>query len=296
MDINRSIALKCFKNEIGQANHMLITIMVGLDGIVPYQVEAQEKFHTSWNPKSKKKSVERSKVFAKKATMAWLVDCIDMYLRLINQSPLLIESKQLKQSIDSKENSRSVYKRINIICSYYNIQSIDYALVDLLICWRNRLTHFQAENDIMTNNRKILQNNVENIKEKHCGLDANQTLESFDNCAFPTFKEITSFVRASINLISEFDKCLLNDINLVTYADRIIVKYLNDKKEYRLNNIFSKDSQTAEKSLRQILFQNGFIAQNPNGVDEFCKDISNLSVQNAKEALLNGTFLFEESC
>lgn len=296
MDINRSTALKCFKNEIGQANHMLITIMVGLDGIVPYQVEAQEEFHTSWNPKSKKKSVERSKVFAKKATMAWLVDCIDMYLRLINQSPLLIDSKQLKQSIDSKENSRSVYKRINIICSHYNIQSIDYALVDLLICWRNRLTHFQAENDIMSNNRKILQNNVENIKEKHCGLDANQTLESFDNCAFPTFKEITSFVRASINLISEFDKCLLNDINLVTYADRIIVKYLNDRKEYRLNNIFSKDSQTAEKSLRQILFQNGFISENPNDVDEFCKDISNLSVQNAKEALLNGTFLFGESC
>lgn len=63
-----------------------------------------------------------------------------------------------------------------------------------------------------------------------------------------------------------------------------------------MNNIFSKDSQTAEKSFRQILFQNGFISENPNDVDEFCKDISNLSVQNAKEALLNGTFLFEESC
>ncbi len=63
-----------------------------------------------------------------------------------------------------------------------------------------------------------------------------------------------------------------------------------------MNNIFSKDSQTAEKSLRQILFQNGFISENPNDVDEFCKDISNLSVQNAKEALLNGTFLFGESC
>ena len=125
LDINRSIALKRFKNEIGQANHMLITIMVGLDGIVPYQVEAQEEFHTSWNPKSKEISVERSKVFVKKATMAWLVDCIDMYLRLINQSPILIESKQLKQSIDSKDNSRSVYKRINIICSHYNIQTID---------------------------------------------------------------------------------------------------------------------------------------------------------------------------
>ena len=141
MDINRSAALKYFKTEIGQANHMLITIMVGLDGIIPYHVEAQEEFHTSWNPKSKKASVERSKVFAKKATMAWLVDCIDMYLRLINQSPILIGNKKLKQSIDSVDNSRSVYRRVNLICSHYNIQSIEYALMDLLICWRNRLTH-----------------------------------------------------------------------------------------------------------------------------------------------------------
>ncbi len=134
---------------------------------------------------------------------------------------------------------------------------------------------------------------MENIEKKHCGLDINRTLKSFDKRAFPTFKEITTFVRASINLISEFDKYLLHDINLVTYADRIIVKYLNDRKACRLNNIFSKDSQTAEKSLRQILFQNGFISQNPNDVDEFCKDISNLSVQKAKKALLDGTFMLE---
>ena len=110
MKINHSIALKRFKAEIGQANHMLITIMVGLDGIIPYDVEAQNEFHTSWNPKSKKASVERSKLFAKKATMAWLVDCLDIYLRLINQSPSLISSEKLKQSLDSVDNSRSIYK------------------------------------------------------------------------------------------------------------------------------------------------------------------------------------------
>lgn len=294
MDINRSAALKYFKTEIGQANHMLITIMVGLDGIIPYHVEAQEEFHTSWNPKSKKASVERSKVFAKKATMAWLVDCIDMYLRLINQSPILIGNKKLKQSIDSVDNSRSVYRRVNLICSHYNIQSIEYALVDLLICWRNRLTHFQAENEMLLQNKSILKREVESIKKNYCGLHIDQTLKSFYACEFPTFKEITSFVRASISLISEIDTCLLEDIDLVTYADRIIVKYLSDReecKECRLNNIFSKDSQTAEKSLRQILFQNGFTSQNPNGVDEFCNNISHLSVQNAKKALSVGTFI-----
>lgn len=291
LEINHSIALKRFKTEIGQANHMLITIMVGLDGIIPYHVEAQDEFHTSWNPKSKKASVERSKIFAKKATMAWLVDCLDMYMRLINQSPILISNEKLKQSLDSADNSRSVYKRIYLICQHYEIQSTDFALIDLLICWRNRLTHFQAENDISLSSRNILEQNLEKIKEKHCGLSINETLSSFDKYDFPTFKEITSFVRASINLVSELDKCLLRSIDLVTYSDRIIVNYLNNNKNIRLNNIFSKDSKTAEKSIRQILFQNGFTAQNPNAIDEFCKNISYMTFQEAKIALINGTFI-----
>lgn len=291
MEVNHSIALKRFKSEIGQANHMLITILVGLDGIIPYHVEPQNEFHTSWNPKSKKSSVERSKVFAKKATMAWLVDCLDIYLRLINKAPILIGDEGLKQSLDSADNSRSIYKRLNLICQHYKIRSTDFALVDLMICWRNRLTHFQADNDISLSNRHILKLDAKVIAEKHCGLSIDETLNSFDKYDFPTFKEITSFVRASINLVSELDKLLLCSIDLVTYSDRIIVNYLNNKKDVRLNNIFSKDSRTAERSIRQILIQNGFTAQHPNDIDKFCKDISNMTFQEAKKALMNGTFI-----
>lgn len=277
--------------------------MVGLDGIIPYHVEAKEEFHTSWNPKSKKASVDRSKVFAKKAAIAWLVDCLDMYLRLINQSPILIGSEELKKAIDSEDNSRSVYKRINLICTHYDIQSTDFALVDLLICWRNKLTHFQAENNIAEQSRFILQENLKKIEESYCGLNIQQTLKSFDCNEFPSFKEVTSFVRASVNFTSEIDKCLLRDINWVTYADRIIVNHLKtvkghtDKKKLEemqkcnLNKIFSKDAQTAEKSIRLILFQHGFTPQEPNDVDEFCKNISHLSFQDAKTRLSYGSFI-----
>lgn len=291
MEINHSVALKRFKAEIGQANHMLITIMVGLDGVIQYNVEAQKEFHTSWNPKSKMDSVNRSKVFAKKASMAWLVDCLDIYLRLVNQFPSLISNKKLKQSFDSEDNSRSIYKRIDLICKHYNIQSIDYAMVDLLICWRNRLVHFQAENNISSNNRKILTLHSEEIKKKHCGLSIHETLESFDKSAVPTFKEVTSFVRASINLVSDLDKCLLRNINGVIYADRILSFYFNQDKNPRLNNIFSKDSKAIEKSIRQILIQNGFTTTSSNAIDKFCNDVAKMSFQEAKKALTSGTFI-----
>lgn len=264
--------------------------MVGLDGIISYGVEPQKEFHTSWNPKSKKASVDRSKLFAKKATLAWVVDCIDMYLRLINQAPLLICDEQLKNAIDSVENSRSVYKRIILVCNHYSIKSVDFALVDLLICWRNRLSHFQAENDISQSNRILLEGNTEKIKKDHCGLSIDQTLQSFYKSEFPTFKEITTFVRASVNLISQIDRCLLQNIDLVTYADRVVVKYLNEDKN-RMNNLFSKDVQTRVKTIRQLLFQNGFILEEPNDVDEFCLKIANLSMQEARIKLTNRTII-----
>lgn len=265
--------------------------MVGLDGIVPYHVEANSEFHTSWNPKSKEVSVERSKVFAKKASLAWLVDCLDMYLRMINQAPSLICKDNLKFQIDSQDNSRSVYRRINLICDYYKIQSIDYALIDLLICWRNRLTHFQAENDIKKESRTVLLSNAASIQTNHCGLDIGATIRSFDSSHFPTFKEVTSFVRASINLVSAIDRCLLNDIDKVEFADKIMIKYINDLKDTRLNNIFSKDSRTAEKTIKQVLLQNGFFENNRNSVDIYCKSIAKLSYAEAKCQFEKGTFI-----
>lgn len=273
---------------------MLITIMIGLDGIISCDVKASPEFHTSWNPKSINSSVQRSKVFAKKSSLAWLVDCLDAYLRLINQAPILISNEELKKQFDYPDNSRSIYRRVNLICDHYKIHSVDSALVDLLICWRNRLTHFQAENDILASNRAILLDNSEVIKSYHCGLDIEQTLKSFDRPDLLTFKEITSFIRASTNLVYEIDKHLIRDIKPKEYADRIVIHYINSDKSKRLNNIFSKDSATAERVIRQILRQNGFTLdndENDEDVDQYCKSISTLSYIDAKLKLQGGSFL-----
>lgn len=88
--VNKSPALKLFKKDVGQVNHELITIIVSFDGIIPCNLSPDpKKIHTTWKPKSKEASVERSKLFARKAVLVWLSDYIDMYLRKINQAPML---------------------------------------------------------------------------------------------------------------------------------------------------------------------------------------------------------------
>ncbi|UUI39979.1 hypothetical protein [Oceanobacillus oncorhynchi] len=68
--ISQSRALRYFKKLIGQNNHFLITILIGLDGVEKEKVELSEEFSTSWNPKNKRNSVIRSRHFAIKATLS----------------------------------------------------------------------------------------------------------------------------------------------------------------------------------------------------------------------------------
>ncbi len=301
MELKTSQALSLFKKEAGQINHMLITLYVGLDGIIPYDLSPNPSIHTTWNPKSKQASVERSRIFARKATIAWLVNCVDMYFQTINQAPLLFLPDNIKFIFDGEEYSHSIYKRVNHINSYLTFSTIDTSFVDLLICWRNRIVHHGAKNDIVPANRQLLVENKDSIFKDFCGLDITKVLEHFDNNSVPTFKEVTSLVHATTNYIYQLDERLIKKLDLQRYADRIIINYIRegqlkpiDKTNPRINNIFSKESSARLRIIKQILKQNGFSdVESENNVDEFCKTISQLNYQAALTHFKNGSFLTE---
>ena len=87
MKINKSCALKKFKNEIGQANHFLITILIELNGVKSGKVVKNDEFDVALNPRDIIASANRSRIYTIKASLAWAVDCLDMYLRLCNRKP-----------------------------------------------------------------------------------------------------------------------------------------------------------------------------------------------------------------
>lgn len=278
---------------------MLITIYVGLDGVIPHNLSPDPSLHTTWNPKSKSASVDRSRIFARKATMAWLVDCVDMYFQMINQAPMLFLPGNVKSTIDGEDYSRSIYKRVNYLNSHYSLATIDTAFIDLLICWRNRLVHYSAENDITPSNRQLLLDNKETILKNFCGLDINKVLEHFEGSEPPTFKEVTSLVHAAVNYICCLDEQLLKGLDLQHYADRIVIHYLREGKSKekdhanpRINNVFSKEPLARLRMIQQLLMENGFSkSEIKNAIDEFCEEISRLDYRGAATALQAGSFL-----
>ena len=177
-----SSSRRYFKKRLGQANHFLITILVGLDGIIKDDITLSPEFSTSWNPKNKEKSAKRSAKFALNSSLAWAIDNLDAYFIMCHQKPTLFEDRIL---IDAMSGAgRHVHDKFIAIYEYLerkNIESIKpyAAFVELAIQWRNNTTHFGAENKLDTKFLDELKQNKAWYKANFRGLDIIESLNSF---------------------------------------------------------------------------------------------------------------------
>lgn len=289
MRLKNSKNLKVFKKEIGQGNHFLITILVGLDSVKNGTAIKNEEFRTSWNPRNVRVSADRSSDFAKKSTLTWVVENLEMYLRMCNEEPKIIIDSNIQRQFDSF--GRSVYLKAMTISKHLDINEINQALVDLTICWRNKLVHYNAENRIEQKSYEVLLKIKERISQEHSGLNIERIIDSYEKKRVPSFKEVASMVRASIDFITEVDNKLIEQLDILSYSDRIIYEYLSADPVTRLNNIYSKDDATKHRVLRNVFKEYGFSEEEDNVVDRFIEMLTRLNYASAKRKHMEGSFI-----
>ena len=248
-----SRAFRKFKTEMGQANHFLITIMIGLDAVED-GAEKRESFKTTWNPEDRANSVVRSKKYAIKSALAWTVDNLDMYLRLCNREPRLYNDDE---SAEIADTGHSIYKKFRcVINNHKELQLDKTAYVDLLICWRNNTVHFEAENQLMHDSLNYFRNiPTDDVVANKYHLDVNQMLERFNSGDCPTFKEAATLISMTIHFIEELDSILLRDIDQYRFLETSLFKLLKSEKD---TSAFSFRNTTPEK--RKKKFKQLFIA------------------------------------
>lgn len=289
MEITKSFALKKFKNEIGQANHFLITILIGLDGVKSEKVVKNVEFDAAWNPKDVVASANRSRIYTIKASLAWTVDCLDMYLRLCNRKPRLL-SEELSDKFNVTHHS--VYQKYKLISDEYTISDIDKAVVDLLICWRNRMIHFDADNDILEKSRNVLttiKDEDEIINKTH--MDIKQLLDSFDKKECPKFKEMAFMIKRTILFVESIDKILLDRLDVLAFLDDMLCSELKNNPQC-FERIFLTVGDKRKQKIIQYIKNCGFTRLEDNSEEEnkFIDYISLMSYKEAKDRLLMGTF------
>ena len=291
MKICKSSALKKFKNEIGQANHFLITTLIGLDGVKSGEVKKNDEFDAAWNPKDVIASANRSRIFVIKSALSWIVDCLDMYLRLCNRRPKLI-NEGLSRKFDG--TGHSVYQKYLVIVEEYEVDKVDQAVIDLLICWRNRMVHFDADNKLQEFSKKILKCDLEtDERAKKYHLNSNQMLKAFEEKKCPTFKEIAFLISKAIEFIEKLDQTILSRLNIMEILDDTIC-YVLKRDQKIFDGIFSKnDIERRRHKIIEFMKSNGFmdLENNTEREERYINSICQLSYKEAKEKVLRGTFL-----
>jgi hypothetical protein len=259
MRLIRSNSFKQHKKLVGQNNHFLITIFIGLDGIADGKVTKKEEFRTSWNPDNINNSVIRSRHFAITSTMAYLVDSLDTYFSLCYRKPKLLQNEQME--IQYTKADKSVYGKFNVFKNnLLGLPEAETAIIELIITWRNRLMHFLSNTPL---DGKILQTLYENkdyFYNNYQHLEIDKTISNFNKNDVPTFKEITSFVRASLEFVNALDTVLLKNLDLNVYIKEILSSYISEDIEKRLNSIWSTDKVTKERKIIRLLLAHGLEA------------------------------------
>lgn len=251
--LNTSRQRRKFKDSMGQANHFLITALIGLDYIDNNDVECPTSFSTSWNPKNKKSSIDRTRQYILNSSLAWAVDCLDSYMSMCNQVPKLIDNEDLTKSFEKA--NRSVNSKFIAIAEHvdsYDNFDIYTSIVGLAIQWRNNTTHSGGDNKIDEKHRKVLLNSAEIIKELFCNLDIKETLHNFDYRRNPTFKEVTSIIRGIQRFIENVDSCLISRIDVTEYACSILNHHC-EKYEISSESIMALSKERRNLKVANIL-------------------------------------------
>lgn len=250
--LNESIARKKFKDLLGNANHFLITILVGLDAIENNIItECPSELRTSWNPKDSKASANRSRIMVLEMVLVRATDALDAYLTWARREPSIIHIDAVKKSID--ESRRSIFLKFQAICDHYPfLDKRVNALVEVMITWRNKAVHSLSDNEVSKESWQILENNKAWLDETFQGMRFDRLLSDFNKGGPPTFKETTSFVRATHQLIEQLDEHYLKELSPERFLKSLIARNLGANPAKTIQSIWGRDEK--DKLARMLGF------------------------------------------
>lgn len=261
LSMSNTRARRIFKDMLGQANHFLITVMVGLDAVASGDAHLSEEFSTSWSPKDAEQSAQRSRLFVNSAVSAWLVDSLAAYIRNLTSPPTVITDQNL---IAALRGSSSIGSKVGSLASASGQSNASETfLLRVAIIWRNRLVHYKATNPVSDQLSTQLQRHASEIASSYQGLDVDKLLESVGKSQAPHLKEITALIRAAHKFVERVDGRLVAQCNLDDFIFEVLRDYVATDPTQRISNVWGKDAPRRPHSLVQIASKHRMSADNP---------------------------------
>ena len=257
-----SPARRSFKDMAGQINHFLITILVGLAAVEHGTATLPPGMRTSWAPHNRTRSAARSREFAHRAFLAWLVDALDAYIRGLQSEPSVADAN-IMQGIERANIERAnrakegLSGRLRVIsAATEQLRTPEAILVEMAVVWRNRLVHQQATNRIGRLLIVAAHRHSEEFISLYRVLVIDDLIKHAERTpsAAPTLKEATAIVQATHKFVERCDGFLLQRLDIDSYFREMLRRYLisgdtsNPKAlRIRAGNVWSRNSIDANR-------------------------------------------------
>jgi len=275
------------KDLLGQANHLIITALVGLDAIERGLVKSvPDELNMPWSPSSPTASARRSRRLILDMTLIRAVDAIDIYVSASRRTPRLTQAPELRNAIDNAK--LSVMGKFNAIEQFHR-RRLDPrlgALVAVMIAWRNRSVHADADDLPDERWTEIIAENGEWYAEHFSGLSAEKLIADFNKGQPPVFKEIGAFIRGTHKFILNLEEAQFNALNGNEYV-KDLVKY---------SSVGGAATSEARLQYRMRIIQSVWgrdISDRPKAVYRFLKN-AGLSETKRTEYAVDLTLVYDE--
>lgn len=281
-------AQSTFKKLMGQNNHFLITILVGLDGVEAGEVTLSPTFSTSWAPHDVKTSARRSREFAIKALLAWAADSLDTYRKLLTKPNDLFLSTSECTAINAQEG---LWLRLKHLAQLRDVpMAEEAAMVELLVLWRNVVVHTKSRDAVTGDLRNRLLARQDAIAEKYRGLDIQRAMKAASNGSVPSFKEVTSIVSAAHSFVEQVDRAVAARVDLEHCLRAVLAAHVAEEPIKRTANIWGRTPDRRRASILQVA-RNAGMSTDPNGElisTEFTDALLKWTPTDARRELLQG--------
>jgi hypothetical protein len=225
-ELKRTHARAAFKDLLGQANHFLITLLVGLGAVSDGTAKLDEEFRTSWNPRDVKKSAERSRQFALDLALVRAVDAIDTYMMQARRQPTALASVEFASAMDG--TGQKVSKRLDAFYKFLGpLTARQQLFLKLAIDWRNRRVHSLAVDILTSEEQKELLSYSAELKQEHSGLDIKDLIARYRANEAPSFKDAASVISLAQTAVEHFDAILLQGLDIENYLRGLMIRALN---------------------------------------------------------------------
>jgi hypothetical protein len=259
LTFNTTRERRAFKRLIGQSNHFLITLLVGLDAVKQGLASPPPELHAPWNPRDVGRSAARSEDFALSAGLAWAVSALEGYVAAVRRTTLV--SAELARKINEADESDGLRGRCAALGMFSGGPRPETALTALAVFWRNTVVHLGLRpRRFPPDLARTLREHMTEIASDYDGLDAEQAMMRADQARPPRWKETASLITAIHRFVQTVVAALLAAADHDIFAESLLTAYLfecEEKVASRFDNVWSKDISTRERTVRNVLLERG---------------------------------------